>query len=263
MLRIASWNVNGIRAAAKGGFFRWLEESGHDVVLLQEVRALPSDLPPGWLAPSGYQGLFVPAAKKGYSGVGLYWRSESVSCLARGVGVGLPEFDDEGRLAWIDLAPDLRVASCYFPNSQRDHARLPFKLAFCRALATRLEAWRAEGRRVILGGDFNIAHTALDLANPRTNVDNAGFLPEERAWMDTFLARGWKDTFRMFTAGNGHYTWWSNRPGVRERNIGWRLDYLVVDGALSPLVKAAGIDSGVRGSDHCPVTLTLDVPSCR
>lgn len=256
-MRIFSWNLNGIRAAVKNGFFEWLEQEKPDVLLLQEVRCAREDLQPEWLAPLGYTSFWHPAVKKGYSGVAIYSRLpiDEASVV---YGIGADEFDSEGRFLAVTVGK-LILASAYFPNSQRDTLRLPYKLDFCHAIATFLEKKRKQGFEVVLGGDFNIAHTELDLANPKQNEKNAGYLPEERAWMSEFIQAGYVDTFRMFEKGSGHYTWWSQRAGVRERNIGWRLDYHFITPGLVKDVLSAAIHPAVKGSDHCPVSLELKI----
>lgn len=255
-MKIMSWNVNGIRAAAKSGFFEWLKSSDADVVLLQEVRAEVDQLAPEWLAPFGYKSYFNSAQKKGYSGVGIYARDKFSDCqMIR----GLDElaFDNEGRAIAIEIGK-LVIMSAYFPNSQPQGARLDYKLAFCNHIQKRMENYVRNGFGVVLGGDYNIAHTEIDLANPKTNLKNAGFLPEERQWMTQFIDAGFTDTFRMFEKGGGHYTWWKNFPkGIRERNVGWRIDYHFVSNNLKDNVCSAGILSKVLGSDHCPVSLEL------
>lgn len=256
-IRIYSWNLNGIRAAVKNGFLNWLEHEQPDVLLLQEVRCSNQDLQTDWLSPFGYRSFWHPAVKKGYSGVAIYSRLP-IDDDAVEYGIGSDEFDSEGRFLGI-TAGKLFIASAYFPNSQRDTLRLPFKLDFCRAVFNFLEKKRKQGFEVVLGGDFNIAHTPLDLANPKQNEKNAGYLPEERAWMSEFIRAGYVDTFRMFESGGGHYTWWSQRAGIRERNIGWRLDYHFITPGLVKSVVSAGIHATVKGSDHCPVSLEINV----
>ncbi len=256
-LKIFSWNLNGIRAAARNGFFSWLETQSPDVLLLQEVRCADADLQPDWLAPLGYRSLWCAAEKKGYSGVGIYTRLP-VSDDEIYRGLGQPSFDNEGRILAFAYSKTLFV-SAYFPNSQRGGVRLPYKIDFCNHLLDWLTDFRKRGYEVIIGGDFNIAHTPLDLANPKQNEKNAGYLPEERQWMSKFIENGFIDSFRMFEKGGGHYTWWSQRPGIRERNIGWRLDYHFITPGLAKSVVAAGIFPAVKGSDHCPVSLELQL----
>lgn len=253
-MKIVSWNVNGIRAAQRSGFLRWFEKENADVVCLQEIKATPEQLDPELLNPLGYHSFWKPARKPGYSGVAIYSREEPLRVLE---GMGAPEFDDEGRILVAEFQR-CAVISAYFPNSQRDHARLSYKLAFCDRIFEFCRSLEAQGKHLVLCGDFNIAHREIDLRNPKQNENNAGFLPEERAWMGQFLGAGFRDSFRERNpALAGAYTWWSYRPGVREKNIGWRLDYHVVNGALWEQVSDARIHPEVTGSDHCPVSLEL------
>ncbi|MEY3901488.1 MAG: hypothetical protein RL189_794 [Pseudomonadota bacterium] len=257
-LRIFSWNLNGIRAAVKNGFLGWLESEKPDILLLQEVRCAREDLQSDWLSPFGYHSYWHPAEKKGYSGVAIYSRVP-VAADSVTYGLGVDEFDREGRFVGLTVG-QIFFASAYFPNSQRDTLRLPYKIDFCRSILNFLEKKRKQGMEIVLGGDFNIAHTPLDLANPKQNERNAGYLPEERNWMSQFIESGYTDTFRMFEKGGGHYTWWSQRAGVRERNIGWRLDYHFITPGLVQNVLSARIHANVLGSDHCPVSLELKIP---
>lgn len=252
-MKIYSWNVNGIRAASRGGFSRWFEETKPDIVAIQEAKATPEQLDDLQRNPLNYHSFWNPAEKAGYSGVAIYSKKEPLSVTN---GFGIPEFDREGRVIVAEY-PDFVIVNSYFPNSQRDHARLPYKLAFCEAMLKFTKKRVAQGKNVILCGDYNIAHKEIDLKNPKSNQDNAGFLPEERAWMDEFLARGFVDTFRHFEKGPNHYSWWSYRPGVREKNVGWRLDYHCVNEDFLDRVKASRIHPTVRGSDHCPVEIEL------
>ncbi|KAB8032083.1 exodeoxyribonuclease III [Fluviispira multicolorata] len=257
-LKIYSWNINGIRASAKAGFFNWLENSQADIVLLQEVRALPSQLNSEQIEPFGYKSIWHPAQKKGYSGVAIYTKlSFSESDIQ--MGIGDPKFDDEGRFLGF-FYKNIFYASAYFPNSQPEGKRLEYKLAFCQKLQKILAELRNNNISIVLGGDINIAHTEIDLANPKQNLKNPGFLPEERDWYSSFLADGYVDSFRMFEKNGGHYTWWSNRPGVRQRNIGWRIDSHFVSEDLIKNIKNAGIHSDIYGSDHCPISLDLSFP---
>ena len=168
--------------------------------------------------------------------------------------MGLKEFDDEGRVLVADF-DKLSIISAYFPNSQDGGARLDYKLDFCAAILEFCDSIQEEGNNVILCGDYNIAHKPIDLANPRANEKNPGYLPEERAWMDEFTASGYTDTFRHFCQEPEKYTWWSYRFRAREKNIGWRLDYHCVNDSFLPKIKESTILDGVMGSDHCPVKL--------
>ena len=252
-LALSAWNVNGLRSASGKGFLNWFESSACDVVCLQEIKARPDQLPEELLHPGGHFSVFNPAEKAGYSGVAVFAKTEPVDVWT---GLGDPEFDREGRVIGVEFK-DLVVVNAYFPNSQRDHARLHYKLRFCEAMLVRLEEIRARGKNVALCGDFNIAHHEIDLRNPKSNRKNAGFLPTERAWMDRLTSAGWVDAFRAFEPGPGHYTWWSYRPGVREKNVGWRLDYFFVNSELTDRLRSSRLRPDVSGSDHCPVELRL------
>ncbi len=255
-MKLASWNVNGIRAAARGGLLDWLDAERPDVLCIQEVKAHPDQLEPELLEPAGYRSLWHSAERRGYSGVTTYLRREPVSVQH---GLGRRDVDREGRVLLTEL-DDFVLVNAYFPNTQRDHARLDYKLSFCRSITRRLNALVREGKHVVMCGDYNIAHQEIDLRNPKQNRKNAGFLPEERDWMTRFLGNGYVDCFRHLCDEPGHYTWWSYRPGVRERNIGWRIDYFCIDQGLLPALKRAWHLPDVKGSDHCPVMLELDVP---
>jgi exodeoxyribonuclease-3 len=258
--RIVSWNVNGLRAAQKRGFSAWLSRSGAAVVGIQEVRALEEDLPPA-LAPDRLEGRwsahYSPATRKGYSGVALYSRREPDELET---SLGIPRYDAEGRLQ-IARFGKLVVVNGYFPNGNgkdRDNSRVRFKLGFYRAVNDALARHRRAGRRVLVMGDFNTAHTEIDLARPKGNAKTSGFLPIERKELDRWVATGWVDTFRHFEKRGGHYSWWSQRQGARERNVGWRIDYVMASPEALPFVEKAFIQSRTKGSDHCPIGVDLD-----
>lgn len=265
-MKLVSWNVNGLRSVHKKNFLDWFIKEDADIVCLQEIKIGHEDLEESehLVNPASHHSHWHFAEKPGYSGLAIYSKHDPTSIR---VGLGLREFDREGR--WLEADFDrahfgvskgkFTVINSYWPNSQREKARLPYKLEFCRAAEERLTTLRAEGRTVYLCGDLNIAHTEIDLKNPKSNQDNAGFLPEERAWMDHFIRKlGWVDAFREFEKRGDHFTWWSYRPGVRERNIGWRLDYFLTnpEGARDRLLKMEHL-TNVFGSDHCPIRLTL------
>lgn len=253
-MKWVSWNVNGIRAAHRAGFLNWFENAVADVVCLQETKATIDQLDQDLHHPLGYHSYWHSAEKAGYSGVAVYSKVEPLEVI---YGLGLPEIDCEGRVIQLEFPGGLRLLNCYFPNSQRGHARLSYKLQFCDEIFKYCQNLRAQGKNLVICGDFNIAHQEIDLRNPKSNIDNAGFLPEERAWMTHFLSAGYRDVFRDQTRDPGHYTWWSYRPGVREKNIGWRLDYHLVNQEFSEVVQSASHQPEVRGSDHCPVILQL------
>lgn len=253
---VASWNVNGLRSVAKKGFGAWLARHPFDVVMLQEIKAHKDVLLEleDLRTPVGYKHVSLACGEKaGYSGLLTYCREEPDDVRT---GLGVAKFDNEGRWLEVDLGKRTFINS-YFPNSQRDHARLPYKLEFCSVAQERMQALRSAGRTVILAGDINVAHTEIDLANPKTNKDNAGFLPQEREWFTELLGRGWVDSFREFEKGPGHYTWWSYRPGVREKNVGWRLDHFFIDQESKGLLRGMWHQTDVYGSDHCPIVLSV------
>jgi exodeoxyribonuclease-3 len=252
-MKLVSWNVNGIRAVGRQHFLPWFEKEGADIVCVQEIKAQPEQLEENLLHPMGYHSVWHPAEKLGYSGVAIFSKKEPHEVRN---GIGIPEIDREGRVLYADFGKFV-VLNCYFPNSQRDHARLPYKLSFCRRFLKFSDSLRAKGKQLVICGDFNIAHKEIDLKNPKSNAKNAGFLPEERAWMDEFVKADYVDTFRHFDKGPDNYTWWSYRPGVRGKNIGWRLDYFFVNAEHADRLKSAKHRCEVMGSDHCPVVLEL------
>ncbi len=258
-LRILSWNVNGIRAVARKGFGAWFLGARPFVLGVQETKAAPEQFPPGLDPPPGYSVHAAQAVKKGYSGVATF---SQLPAVATHSALGFKEFDDEGRVAATEHEAFV-VFNVYFPKGSgpaRDNSRVPYKLKFYDALITHaLKVKKKTGKPLIVMGDFNTAHGALDLANPKSNVKNSGFLPEEREDLTRQLGRGFVDTFRALHPDKVQYSWWRNWPGVRERNVGWRIDGVWVSKEMLPNVKEAFILDDVRGSDHCPVGITLGV----
>ncbi len=256
-MRIVSWNVNGLRACARKGFTDWLGGARAQVVALQEVRARPEQLPDAIRQlPRWYQ-YYQPAERAGYSGVGLLSRRRPNEVTT---SLGEERFDREGRLL-IARFGRLVVANGYFPKgsgTQRDNSRVPYKLDFYRRVLRELAGLRESGHRVLVMGDFNTAHCEIDLARPRQNTQNSGFLPEERAELQRWIDAGWVDTFRHFHREGGHYTWWSQRLGARQRNVGWRIDYVLACPEAMAYVRRAHIWPNVTGSDHCPVGVDVD-----
>ncbi|HTB80842.1 MAG TPA: exodeoxyribonuclease III [Opitutaceae bacterium] len=253
-MKFVSWNVNGVRAALKKGLLDYMAASGADVICLQETKAHPGDVQHvAWL--SGYEAFWNSALKKGYSGTVVFTRVKPIKVTQ---GIGLPAHDGEGRVLTLEFA-DFFLANVYQPNSQRGLTRLAYRTqewdpAFLKFLK-KLE----RKKPVIFCGDLNVAHTDIDLKNPKSNRRNAGFTDEERANFTKLLSRGFVDTFREFEKGPGHYTWWSQMGDCRARNIGWRVDYFVASEKLRPALKRAWISPEVMGSDHCPVGLQISL----
>ncbi|MCE2437033.1 MAG: exodeoxyribonuclease III [Pseudomonadales bacterium] len=258
-MRVVSWNVNGLRACAKRGFLGFLGESKADVVCLQEVRALPEQLPDEVRSPPRWQAKFAPAERLGYSGVAIYSRRPPTKLS---VGLGIREFDVEGRFLVAHFGR-MSIASVYFPKGDgrnRDNSRVEFKLSFYRAVFERVARLRKSGPTFVTG-DFNTAHEEIDLARPASNRKSSGFLPEERAEFSRWIEAGWIDTFRARHRGQtGHYTWWLQWGGARERNVGWRIDYVLASRTADRLVKSAFTWPQTFGSDHCPVGVDLTTP---
>ncbi|HQC62395.1 MAG TPA: exodeoxyribonuclease III [Candidatus Marinimicrobia bacterium] len=255
LLTLISWNVNGIRAVYKKGFLDWVKATQPDILGIQETKAEESQLPPDLAQISGYRSYFSSAIRKGYSGVALYSRLKPVSITQK---FGIEKFDTEGRLLIADY-DQFVLFNVYFPNGQMSEERLRFKLEFYDAFLDYVDRVNVSGRNIIIGGDVNTAHTEIDLAHPVANSNISGFLPEERAWLDKFLSHGYYDTFRLFNNEPGNYTWWSPFANARERNIGWRLDYFFVNKRFVANVRAAEILADVAGSDHCPVSLQIEI----
>lgn len=253
---VTTWNVNGIRACAKSGLADWIRTHDAEVILLQEVRAESNQIPEEVAALGHYHQNWFPASiKKGYSGTGILSKAAPLKVTP---GFGFEEFDVEGRTLTAEFK-DLIVVSAYFPNSQDGGRRLDYKLRYCNAMADHLARLAKTRKPVVLGGDYNIAPYPIDLARPKDNEKNPGYLPEERAWMDQFLGSGYTDTWRTLNPEAIKYSWWTARGGARERNVGWRIDFNVVPVAHRNRLQAADMLNDVKGSDHCPVTVTLAV----
>ncbi|MBI5785305.1 MAG: exodeoxyribonuclease III [Rhodocyclales bacterium] len=257
MLRITTLNLNGIRSAATKGVFQWMAGEGPDILCVQELKAQASDMTDGMRAPPGYRGWFHHAEKKGYSGVGIYARQEPDRVT---VGIGSPEFDAEGRYVRADWGK-LSVISVYLPSGSSSPERQAAKFRFMEMFYPHLAALRAEGREMVLCGDWNIAHREIDLKNWKSNQKNSGFLPEERAWLtQVFDRQDWADVYRRLhpdTTGEA-YTWWSNRGQAWARNVGWRIDYQIATPGLAATARRAAIYKDRRFSDHAPLTIDYE-----
>lgn len=253
-MKLYSWNVNGIRAAEKKGFLDWLHTTQPDILGVQETKASPGQLSPELKAPPGYTVYWASAERKGYSGVALYTKTEPKSVT---LGLGIEEYDTEGRTIVAEY-DDFVFITAYFPNGSRDHSRVAFKMAYKEAFLTYCDDLCAQGKSVIFCGDINTAHKEIDLARPKDNQKTTGFLPEERAWIDKVVGKGYLDIYRELNPElEGAYSWWSNRSGARERNIGWRIDMFYITPDLRDRVVSAAIHPEVIGSDHCPISLVL------
>ena len=253
--KLYSWNVNGLRAAQRKGFLDWVAAAKPDVLCVQETKAEPAQLDEAVKSVPGYVSDFAWGEKKGYSGVGT-WARRAPKAVERGTGV--PEYDREGRVL-VTRWPEFTLYNVYFPNGKSREERLRYKMSFYADFLKLLKKRRKKGEtRQVVCGDVNTAHAAIDLARPKENAGVSGFLPEERAWIDELLAAGFVDTFREFEKGPGNYSYWDQQSRARERNVGWRIDYFYVSAALKPHLKAAAIHPEVMGSDHCPISATLE-----
>ena len=254
-MRVITLNVNGIRSAERKGFARWLVRAEPwDVVCLQEIKATADDVPRALLAPRKSHAAFVPALKKGYSGVAVYAKTPP----RISAGFGTAEFDDEGRYVEA-VFRDLAVISVYLPSGSSGPHRQASKFRFLDAFLPHLRSLRKSGREVILCGDWNIAHQPIDLKNWRSNQKNSGFLPEERAWLtQVFDEVGFVDVFRRLDPRPEQYTWWSNRGEAWAKNVGWRLDYQIATPGIAARATAAKIYLNRRFSDHAPLIIDYD-----
>ena len=250
-MKLISWNVNGLRAVLKKTLLTYLEEESPDILCLQETKCAPGDVAPVW--PSRYEAFWNSAEKKGYSGTAILSRHRPLQVTQ---GIGVARHDQEGRVLTAEF-DGFFLVNVYTPNSQRELARLPYRMEWDRDFRAYLRKLEAS-KPVVFCGDLNVAHTEIDLANPKANVRNHGFTAEERSGMDALVTDGFVDTFREFEKGPGHYSWWSPMGGARARNVGWRLDYFLMSGRIRPRLQSAFIRSKVLGSDHCPVGIEME-----
>lgn len=257
MIKVISWNVNGVRAVLNKGFLEWIQRESPDILCLQETKASPEQIPDELRNIHGYHSFWCGGEKKGYSGVATYSKNRPVS-ESYGFGLG-GEFDKEGRIL-ITEHPSFTLLNIYFPNGQKDDDRLNYKLRFYDAALEFCESRRKQGRELIICGDYNTAHNEIDLARPKDNENVSGFLRIERDWMDKWEAHGYIDTFRkIYPDKKDAYSWWSLRTAARVRNVGWRLDYFYTTPGIFKKVKDSYIMADVIGSDHCPVAIQLDI----
>ncbi len=253
-MKIITWNVNGIRAALGKNALDWAFEQDPDALCLQEVKARPDQLSDEQHATFKLPFIWNPAEKAGYSGVTTFYKHEPDETV---LGMGESNFDVEGRVIQTRWA-GLRLFNIYFPNGQRGHDRVQYKLDFYAHLLKLCQSLHEKGEQIVITGDFNTAHMPIDLKNPKANEKTSGFLPEEREWVQKLLENGFVDAYRALYPDRVQYTWWTYRLNARARGIGWRLDYFLVSEALMPRVRDVVVHDGVMGSDHCPVELILD-----
>jgi exodeoxyribonuclease-3 len=257
-MKIISWNVNGIRANIKKGGFEWLLKQNADIFCLQETKAHPEQLDGSITQPKGYHVIFDHSrTRKGYSGVAIY--SKIVPRKVEYSLDGVSELDQEGRLI-IAYFDNFCLLNVYFPNGGGGEERLRYKMAFYKAFLKKITKINKAGIPVVFCGDINTAHQAIDLARPKENEKNTGFLPEERAWIDDVIQAGFIDVFRtLFPEKKEVYTYWDMKTFARERNVGWRIDYFFISSDLKKKVKSSKVYSDIFGSDHCPLDIEIDL----
>lgn len=254
-MKLITWNVNGIRAIQNKGFLEWFSKESPDILCLQETKAHPDQLGFELTHPNGYHAYFSSSQeKKGYSGVVTYTKKEPIKVIE---GIGIEQFDKEGRVIVTEFN-EFILFNVYFPNGKASSERLQYKLEFYEAFLKHIEELKKKGKKIIFCGDVNTAHKEVDLARPKENEDVSGFLPIERKWIDRIIDKGYLDSLREFHSEADLYTWWSQRSGARERNVGWRIDYVFLQKELSKYMVNAYTLPAVTGSDHCPMALELD-----
>jgi len=254
-VKMISWNINGIRAGFKKGLEDFIYKEEADIYCFQETKARPEQILPEFKQIKGYNSYFSSPVKKGYSGVAVYSKSDPMDV---NYGTGVSRFDEEGRVIVLDTEKFL-LLNIYFPNGGASQARLDYKMDFYKHFLKFINGLRDEGKKIIFCGDVNTAHKEIDLARPKANENNTGFLPQERAWIDRVIKSGYLDTFRLFNKEGGHYSWWDYKTRARERNVGWRLDYFFAADELKNNLMNSYILNNVMGSDHCPVVLEMEI----
>ena len=253
-MRIVTYNVNGIRAAMGKGLIDWIKQTDPDVLCLQEVKATPEQVGVFELEELGYHHYWYPAQKKGYSGVAIFTKIKPKNVV---YGCGIAEYDFEGRVIRADF-DDFSVMSVYHPSGSSGDERQAFKMKWLNDYTNYINEVKKTQPDLILSGDFNICHKAIDIHNPKSNANTSGFLPEEREWMEQFINTGFIDTFRHFNQEPHQYSWWSYRAGSRDKNLGWRIDYNLASESLASRLKRSIILPEAKHSDHCPVLLEIE-----
>lgn len=254
MKRIISYNVNGIRAALRKGLIDWLKVINPDIVCLQEIKAQTAQIPVFDFVEAGYINFWFPAKRKGYSGVAILTKTEPDKVV---YGMGIKKYDDEGRFLRADYG-DISVVSVYFPSGSTGEERQAFKIQWLTDFQKYINELKKSRPNLIIAGDYNICHEAIDIHDPIRNANVSGFLPEERKWMTQFLNSGFTDSFRYFNNEPNNYTWWSYRANARARNLGWRIDYEMISNPIANKMKRAIILPEAKHSDHCPVLLEIN-----
>ncbi len=252
-LKLISWNVNGIRAVAKKGFHEWFKNENPDILCIQETKAWEEQLDDSLTKIDGYNSYFCQGERKGYSGTALYTKEEPIGVER---GFGIEKFDNEGRIIIAEYK-EFTLYNIYYPNGKKDAIRLKYKMDFYETFQKHAVDLLKKGKKLIICGDVNTAHKEIDLARPKANEKVSGFLPEERAWIDRFLAEGFIDTLRMFNDNPDVYTWWDMVTRARDRNVGWRIDYFYISENLKKNIANAFVISDVMGSDHCPIGIEI------
>ena len=254
-MKIISYNVNGIRAAIKKGFVEWIAANDFDVFCVQETKAMREQVDLEELEALGYQSVWHSAQKKGYSGVATFYKKKPSKVVE---GCGIEAYDNEGRILRTDFGA-LTILNCYFPSGTTGTVRQEVKYAFLKDFMIYIEELKKTRKKIIVVGDYNIAHTELDIHNPKTNKKSSGFLPEEREWMTNWFDSGFTDAFRSLDAEKVEYSWWSYRAGARGNNKGWRIDYQSVTDNIAKKIMDCHHLGDVVHSDHCPVYLEIDL----
>ena len=254
MTKIITYNLNGIRSAMNKGWVNWLKSCNADIVCVQEIKAQTEQIDVAALEKLGYKHYWHPAVKKGYSGVGILSKMEPTHIE---YGCGINKYDNEGRVLRADYG-DVSVLSVYMPSGSSGDERQAFKIVWLADFQKYINDLKKKRPKLIISGDYNICHKAIDIHNPVSNANSSGFLPEEREWIDNFMKSGFTDSFRHFNKEPHHYSWWTFRANARAKNLGWRIDYNLVSSNLEQQMKRAAILPEAKHSDHCPVLLEID-----
>ena len=254
-MKLISWNINGIRASYKKGLYDWMLKEKPDILCLQEIKALPEQIPDSLMNISGYHVIINSAERKGYSGVLTFTKQKPLKVISK---FDIEKFDIEGRIIITEF-PSFILFNIYFPNGKKNKERLKYKLDFYDTFLEYVDNIKNEGKNIIICGDFNTAHKDIDLSRPKQNEKVSGFLPVERSWIDKFIEHGYTDTFRFFNKEPNNYTWWDQKTRSRERNIGWRIDYFFINNEFIPFLTSSYILSDIMGSDHCPIGIIIDI----